>query len=377
MKVFTIAAFSLLRLMRERTTAFVTFLLPLLLIMLLGLLYGDPEYRVGLVVEDDGPLAVELADAIRTADGLEVTDDRGPIELLDAVAHNDRDAGIIIPAGYDGALRSGGDVVIEYMVTGDVAEFGVASVVDSHIVAQAARITAARFAGDATGSSFAESLEAAEEADAAMSRVGVRMVGIGDRDPTVLGTFDEITARMMLLFVFLIAAAGSSDLIKSRNLGMSRRMLGTPTSATTIIGGETAGRFLVAISQSMVIVVVAALVFGVDWRNWPATLAVLIAYALAAAGAGMLLGSLVRSAQLAESLGTFIALGLGMLGGLMGGGGLPVPQGWADEAFQSILVQGAGLTDVAAPVGMLLLYAAAFMGIAAPALRRSLTRSGA
>ena len=52
------------------------------------------------------------------------------------------------------------------------------------------------------------------------------------------------------LFVFLTALAGSSALILTRQLGISTRMLATPTSVTSIVLGEGAGRWATATSSS-------------------------------------------------------------------------------------------------------------------------------
>ena len=134
-----------------------------------------------------------------------------------------------------------------------------------------------------------------------------------------------------------------------------------------------------ALVQSLVIVVVAATVFGVNWGNWPATLAGLVVFAVVSAGFGMLLGSMLRSVSLAENLGSFIALGLAMLGGAMfgGGGGLPVPHAWAVEAFEKIMLQRAGIADIVTELGVLALYAVTLIAIAAVLFRRALTQTHA
>lgn len=376
MKVVTIALKVLRRLSRQRTVAFFTLLIPLLLILLLGALFGQPEYRLGLVVEDDGALAAELADRLREADGVVVTDDPGREELLDALAHNDRDAGIIIPAGYDSALRAGDQVVLEYLATSPETEFGVGGVVEAELSAQSGRVAAARFAAASADIAFEDGLALADQIAETSGGVEVLLEDVDGSDFRKIGSFDVFASRMMLLFVFLTAASGGSEqLIQSRDLGMSRRMLATPTSSATIIAGETLGRFSIALTQSLLIAVVAAVVFGVDWANWPAVLVILLAFSLVSAASGILIGSLIGSSQLASNLGTFVALALAIVGGLMGGVPGPVPHGWATIAFDEIMVARGGFGDISNELGSLAISAVALVVMASVAFNRSLTRA--
>lgn len=376
MKVVTIAVTSLRRAMRERMSGFAIFVLPLLLILLLGLLYGNPSYRVGLVA-DDGRLARELTAGLMAADGIEVTEYPDQEALVDAVAHHDEDAGLILPPAYDDSLRRGDDVVIEYLATSDLALFEVSQVVESEVTGQASRIAAARLAGSVAGSSFDEGIAASAEAAAALSAVEVEVVGVGGGELKEVGAFDLQAYRMLVLFVFLGALAGAAHVIESRNLGMARRMLATPTAPRTIITGETAGRFLIAFVQSLVIVVVAAVVFGVRWGDWAATVAIVVAFAATSAGAGMLLGSIFGRAQLAESVGVFVALAFAMVGGSMGASSLPVPHAFANGAFDEVVVNGAGLTTILPELGVLAMYTAVFLAAAAFLFRRTITGSHA
>jgi ABC-2 type transport system permease protein len=57
-----------------------------------------------------------------------------------------------------------------------------------------------------------------------------------------LGQFDEGAWTDLLLFLFLIALTGAAALIETRRLGLSRRMLATPTFPRTVIAGEPSAR---------------------------------------------------------------------------------------------------------------------------------------
>jgi ABC-2 type transport system permease protein len=85
--------------------------------------------------------------------------------------------------------------------------------------------------------------------------------------PAGLGPFDLGASSQLVLFMFITALSGAAVLIQTRVLGLSRRMLSTPTSVRTIIGGEAAGRFVVVAVQGLYIMAGALLIFGVDWGD--------------------------------------------------------------------------------------------------------------
>ena len=120
------------------------------------------------------------------------------------------------------------------------------------------------------------------------------------------------------MFMFLTSMTAAAAWSSRRQLGVSRRMVSTPTSPATIVAGEALGRYGVAVFQATYIVVVSALavrrVVGQPARGRGAHPRV---RAVVAPGAAMLLGSTARNPDQASSLGVFIGLALGALGGCM------------------------------------------------------------
>ena len=106
-----------------------------------------------------------------------------------------------------------------------------------------------------------------------------------------LGRFEAGAYSELVFFVFLTSLTGSAALIQSRRLGISRRMLSTPTPVRTILVGEWLGRFGVPMVRGLFIMFGSALVFGVDWGDPLAAAAILIVFSLGAAAPGMLMGS--------------------------------------------------------------------------------------
>jgi ABC-2 type transport system permease protein len=168
--------------------------------------------------------------------------------------------------------------------------------------------------------------------------------------------------------MFLTSLTAATQLIITRQLGISRRMLATPTPVRTILVGETLGRFGVALFQGLFILIVSAVAFGVSWGDPLAAGLIVVVFALVGTGAAMVIGTLSGNADQAGAFGVFAGMGLGALGGAM----VPMevfpetmqriahltPHAWALDAFREVAVRGGGLADILPELAVLLGMAA-------------------
>src|SRR3546814_13149460 len=92
--------------------------------------------------------------------------------------------------------------------------------------------------------------------------------------------------------MFTTGLSGVAALILTRKLGVSARMLSTPTSTRTIITGEALGRLAIGLVQGVYIMLLTAILFGVSRGDPPGAAVFLIAFAAVSAGAARLLGPL-------------------------------------------------------------------------------------
>ncbi|NNL68679.1 MAG: ABC transporter permease, partial [Acidimicrobiia bacterium] len=109
-KALAIGWVNIVRFMRERANLFFVFAFPLLLILLLGAMYGGGfDTKVGVLVEGPGgPLADRLVAAVEDLDETTVVAYDSEPSLIDAVQRGRADGGLVIPSGYDAALVEGG-----------------------------------------------------------------------------------------------------------------------------------------------------------------------------------------------------------------------------------------------------------------------------
>ena len=268
MKALAIAAVNVRRMLRERSNVFFVFVFPMLLILVLGVSFGGAfEPKIGVFAVDAGPARRRPRPHARGDPGRR----RRAFETLDdmrtAVERGQLQAGIVLPEGYDAALRAGQDVQVRYLARQD--QLGLQLSRDrarggGRAGAAAPRRSLLRRPRDA--GAFDEGLARADVATTTLAPVEVVTTTAGEAIfPASLGRFDPGASSQLLLFIFLTSHHGAVALIETRRLGVSRRMLSTPTPARTIVAGEALGRFGIAMVQGLFIMLGSLFVFGVDW----------------------------------------------------------------------------------------------------------------
>jgi ABC-2 type transport system permease protein len=363
---------------------FFTFAMPLLIVLLLGLAFqGAENVGVGVLDDSQGPASQALVHGLEEAPGLTVRSYRDADALDTAVTRSEVGGGVYVPPDYDETLASGDQATVQLLldsVSGDAA--AVRAQVQEVIDRQSGLVLAARAAQQAAELDLASGLELAAQAASAAALVEVQVTATGTGIAAGLSIRDYAVIGQLVLFLFLIALTGAGDMAESRRLGVSRRMLATPTTAGAVIGGEGLGRYGIAGLQAVAIIVGTALLFAVDWVNLPAVLAVVAVYALVATGAGLLVGAVASSAQQAGAIGPVVGITLGFLGGCtwplelvpepMQVAAHLTPQAWAMDALTGIVGEGRSLAEVMVPVAVLLGFAAVLLPVSAWRLLRAL-----
>lgn len=389
MKPLAIARVNLVRFFRDRSAVFSVFLLPMLIVLLLGAMQGGASVpKLGFVSAAEDPLTAELLGILESVDGFEVVEIDSEDSAVRQVERGGLRAAVIIPAGYESKLRSGGDVEIRLVTRAEQEVQGIGEVIDAAVTRQATLLRTARFAAQKGAGTFDEALAVAEVTQETLPPVSVEATIAGE--PFVLaglGQFDIYAQGMLVLFIFITTLNGAANLVQSRQLGVTRRMYSTPTSVRTMLAGEALSRFSIAMIQGAFIFIGTWLVFGVDWGSPIGSTLTIIAFALVATSGAMLLGALVSNDQQAGGISTALGLGLAALGGCM----FPLavfemlsetvyrvahvtPHAWALEAFQALVAEDAGVADIAGFLLVLVGYAVVLGLLATWRLRKVLVR---
>lgn len=386
-KVLAIARVNLLRQIRDRSSAFFVFVLPTIIVVALGLQFGgSSRARLGIVAPPGDPAAAELVAALeRDAVRFDIRRPADESALRAQVERGQLEAGLVIPAGYEAALAGTGTAEIQFLGSMDALTLGLQAPVEAAISSQAAVVLAARVAATTGAGTYEAGAAAAAAALPSIPGISVDVSRVGGAGFFAnFGTFTFGAQTQLLLFVFLTSLTAAGQLVLSRKLGVSRRMLSTPTGAGTIVAGEALGRFGVALLQALYIVAVSSIVFGVGWGDPLAAAAIILLFCLVGAAVAMLLGAVASNPEQASSLGVFAGLAMGALGGCM----VPfeimpdamqavarlLPHSWAILGLRDLVRDGGGIETVLPNLGVLAAYAAVVMALAAWRFRRAIAQ---
>ena len=382
--VAVIAVIELRRFLRDRSNIFFVFILPLLLVALIGAQFGEGAAAGRVAVSGvDGELSQRLIDELEQAD-VRVSEpdwDRA----LALLARGRIDAAVRIDATAAAAHAGGDDVLLE-VVRGSSPR---TQVVEQHVRAAVQAVRAQQgqvVALTDAGISPADARAALARARDEISTPELSVTNVDELTEQFegLGQFDFGASGQLLLFVFLSSLAAAANLIQARRLGVVSRVLSAPVSAAQLVAGVTAGRCAIAFFQGAFIMLASTVLFGVNWGNGVMSLLVLLLFSLVSAGAAMLLGATMRTENSASGLG----IGLGLVLGALGGSMVPLeffpdsmrtiakvtPHAWGYEAFADIQRRSGTLADIAPQLAVLGAMAAGVLVLGALFLRRTLAR---
>ena len=387
--VLAIAALEIRRYLQERVSLFTTAIMPVALVLILGTAFGSSASKipVGVLDEDHTSVSAEFtADLDKSA--VTVT----PYTDSDAMARDIRlgfiAAGVRIPAGFALALSTGTPAQVD--MTLDQASANGAAVTSAITATASSRgqvPTAVQVGLTVLGRTDEQArtvlTATAERVAAAEPPIAVSRTTVG-AVPATGSAFASAMYTQLTLFIFLNGMLAGITLVESRRLGVSRRMLGTPTGIGPYILGVGLGRWGLGLIQATLLLGLGTAVFGVSIGHWPTAITLTLLWCALAATVGMLLGAVGRTAEQVVAWSVPLGIGMGMLGGcmwplsvvpaFMRTIGHLTPHAWAVDAWRAIVDHGARFGDVAVDLGVL---AAATLGLGTLAvilLRRSLSR---
>ena len=384
MKAFAIARVNLIRLMRDRLGLFFIILLPFIIVLVMGAAFGgsfNPKF--GVIEGSGGSLGVDLLDTLESS-SVDLVAFADEAALIDGVARNRVDAGLVVPADYSDAVETGESVSLRYYAPPNTLGGTLKESVGAAIAVQSATVRAARFAASEGIGELESNLAMVESMRETVPGVRVETVTAGESVfPAGFDPIDHSAQGMLVLFMFLTSLTAADKLILSRTLGVSRRMLSTPTGAGTVLIGEGLGRFAIAFLQGLLILLGTAFGFNIDWGNVWLAIVVVTVFALVGTGIAMLAGSVFRTAEQAGSFGVLAGLMLAAVGGAM----VPfeifpttmqtiskaTPHYWALRGFKDLIYREGSFGSISLELAVLAGFAVCLIAVAVYRFRRILT----
>jgi ABC-2 type transport system permease protein len=354
---------------RDRSVFVFGLVVPLALISVFNLVFGDSEnielepVTVVAAVPEGDQLASTVTDALRD---LEVGDLRVSLEEASAgevrgeVDAGRGDLGIVFPEGFGEALRAGDAVTVD-VVEGDGHEVEtqiVLSVVDGAL-RQLADSSVTAQAAARSGVAPAELEQVAR--DAVQQRPEWTLAR-GEASAEQLNAAGALVAGQAGLFVLFTVGFGVLGLVAEREMGTLARLRSMPMRPELIVLAKALVSFLLGVGATAVLLTVGGLLFDVGFGSVPAVAVLILCVVAAATSVMLVIARVARTSEQANIAQSITALVLGIAGGAF----FPVAgPGWVAPLLDlnpiaaftrglGITAGGGGLADLAAPVAVML-----------------------
>lgn len=397
--LFRIAAKDTKIMVRDRAALLVMLAMPLALIFILGSALGSLgeggslNAKVAIVNQDAGDTGERFVDGLTSSEeiaevfNITVSDDVEQVRT--DVERGDLQAALIIPDDLSEKVLAGEPAALEVLQDpGSQMSAGIwAGVVRAGVANASAQIIAAHMLQDAFASGAVSGgaapptggmpPSAQQVPELSFDAVTVTEVEVEiEKQVSMISYYAAGMTGMFLLFGGMF---GAFSFVRERREQTLARMLATPASRVTIVGGKALGVLLIGALQFVVLYLGTRLLFQVDWgTNMLGTLLVGLAETLAAAGLAMTLAALGRSERAIGGIApAFIMLFAALGGSMIPAEQLPAwllpaqvlsPVYWTVDGLLT-LMQGGALAEVLPNVGAVLAIATVLFGFGVWRLR--------
>ncbi len=357
--------------LRDRSALVIAFIAPFVLAAIIGLAFGgDDAFRVTYAVADAdrGPVAAGFTDGVLASPGLRdlvTVREADPGEARALVDRGEVDAAFLLPAGLSASVQQGRPATVTVVEAGDNPIAG--QVARSLAEAYAAELTATGLAAttalDAAGrpQSEAEARRLGERAAAGRLPVRLAEGQVGGRTIEAANYFGP---SMAIFFLFFTVSFGARSILAERQQGTMRRLLATAAPPGGVLAGKALAAFTLGTSSVLVMWLATTVVFGADWGDPVAVVALTVSSVLSAIGITALVVTLAKTDEQADGYSSLVVFTLALLGGnfvylaqlpeALQRVSLLTPNGWALRGFVDLVADGGGLATVAVPVAVTL-----------------------
>ena len=354
---------------RDRFAVVFAFAFPLLFTLgftlaLGGILSDDETLQVTLVTREEGKDSLSR----QIIDGLSASDTFAVNEMAYETARREVEAGtlpgfIAFPSRFTESLAGvGGNntAVLEVVTNADDPEDAAALDALAHTIARQVSDTQLAFLS-------LSMLPTEVDKEAAM----LRLSELGDFSSKQLVTFPEeqvgdrerpnasnfTLSGYLTMFIFFAAALSAEAIARERRNQTLERLLTNGVRRESIIFGKFLTGTYRGVMQVAVLWGVGIVAFGIDLGASPlAVILISLAIVFTSSSFGVMLAALVRTAEGASSAGVLVSLVLAPLGGSwwplfitpdwMQALGKLTPHGWANTAFNNLMLFHADFGDV-------------------------------
>jgi len=347
-KIFALLRTNFIMLTRQRSLILTSLGLAVISMLVFGFLFGGnnaSKTRLGVVDQDSTSISAQIVQQLRQSNALQVFTGSSS-EEQQALKDGDRDAVIVMPAGFSQQLVRGGAHLQVYYdqsnpITAASAQLTVKAIVDginSKITHQPGPVT------------LVQQAVAAKE----------------------LRVIDFITPGMLGVLLMWANLAVGIQLVNWRAMGITRRLAATPLKPLSMISAQVVARLALSLLQGALLLALAIWMFNVHIYGNIGLLALVVTVgALTLLAIGFAIASFVKKSEAASSILLLVSFPMMFLGGsYFDVNGAPsflqplihiMPLYYLNEALRQVIYNGAGWSAIQTGVLVMLAWIVASM----------------
>lgn len=394
MKALHVAFKDILIRFRDRNALVLALVLPLALIGIIGFAFssdsGISAVRLAVVEREEGDLLADLAAGLVSRIDIFEAEAIPGDEARDAVRRGEYSAAVVLPDSLWEAVRDGEN--IEIGVLKDPASAVKAGVAEAVVRRTATYASAGSILTRAVLESFRDERALTESEEFELWGYLFQHMAEGfDEQPVSVEDVDQTTRQIdahsyfapsfAVVFLLFTLLGSAKTIHEEREAGTYSRLLTTPLTRSSLLGGKLMGSFVFAAVQLLLLVALTRLFFGVDWGSDP--LAVVIMALVTAVGAtsvAVFIAAVSKTGRQTDQIGTTAILVMSLVGGSM----WPIEQApdlfrnmarftfnyWAQTGFRTLIFHDAGLAGIWQETAIILGLSAALFGLSVAFLSR-------
>jgi ABC-2 type transport system permease protein len=323
---------NLKRAMGDRRLLIIGTLVPVVIILITGLLEGNPKEPIGLLHP-----SARLLHLAESTNGVRVRVEANRTDLTDDILRGRVVAGIVQLPTTSGADAVRADFLVESATTDAVqARTDVVALMD---------------------------LIAAEGNNPTFTNETLKVTAT----ESPLSPFAYVAPANLVLFMGIAVLVLSAGMVETRRLGVAQRLSAAPITKRAVVFGQMASMMVTAIAMALGLLFVGIILFNVHWGNPLSVLLVVVLLGICIAALSVIIGTWARSQEQAIATAVIVAIVAGMLGGCVyqlstvsttvREVGHIVPQAWAMDTFVKLIYDHASFTDTLPAIGALAAFA--------------------
>lgn len=365
-RLFSLIRKEFIQIVRDPRTLVLTFLMPIMQLLLLGFAATNDVRNVSLAVYDQDKSASSraLLAAYRAADYFRLDYDVASADQVRVlIDRGDARAGILIPPDYGARLASGQTVAVGFVIDG------------SDPTVATAALSAATFIGQSMSTSLAvERLAARGQAGAARPAIDVRTQVW--YNPNLVSAYYMIPAMIGMILQFLTTLLTSTAIVRERERGTIEQLIVTPIRSWELVVGKLTPYVIIAFIDTIEILVAGVLIFGVPINgSLPLLLTLAGLFLVSTLGLGLFISTISNTQQEAMLLAMFTMLPTIFLSGfffplaampaVLQGISYVIPLRYFLIVVRGIILKGVGVEALWPEIIALSIFAVVIMGSAA------------